>query len=309
MLHTRAYLLYYRFLCVLFLNILDSEKQGPLVLVLLTMAQFKLQPESTTDEGASPGASIQLNENALRMFSTLINMGFDDQMSIRAANKYPHNAEQAITWINTQNSTPKQPHKASHAPVASAPRQSLVSQPKPSSINPSGDIDSWVTQNNLGNLVLTALEQNGVDSLDDLRLLSTEQEMNEFANDLGLKIMQRKKFVNAVKKLIKVKQPSQQSNIAPNRQYQSPPAYNPSLSSNASSYIANKQSQYANSQQSMNTQLQYSQQHSPYKPQYPQYPQYGINNKSQSQYGNQQHPAASYRNDDEKKEPKVETPE
>ena len=239
-----------------------------------------------TDEGATPGQGIQLNGNALQMFSTLINMGFEDKMSIRAANKYPNNAEQAIEWITTQISTPQQPQppqpppttvkpsayvtapgfSTSHNPAPSAPRQSTASR---SSVN-SSTIDSWVTQNNLGSMVLSALKQNGVDSLDDLRLLSTEQEMNEFANDLGLKIMQRKKFVNAVKALVKENQASAPQSTQ-NQKYQPPhhrqQAYNP----------------YANSQPSM---VQQQPQQNPYN-------QYNANNKYQSQYGQQQPPQST----------------
>ena len=154
-----------------------------------------------TDEGGKSGESVQLNQNALQMYSTLMSMGFEDTITIKAANKYPNDAQQAIEWIMTQygpQSTPKGPFQTSvqpSPPISSA----FASQNQPVSTESASDLDSWTTKHNLDSMTLAALKQNGVDSVDDLRLLETEEEINELVSDLGLKIMRRKKLVIAMR--------------------------------------------------------------------------------------------------------------
>eukprot|EP01083_Nonionella_stella_P316200 1145246_1 len=57
----------------------------------------------------------------------------------------------------------------------------------------------WLTQHQLNDNVLSALHQNGVNSLDDLKLLESEQDIKEFVSSLGLQFMMRKKLINGIK--------------------------------------------------------------------------------------------------------------
>eukprot|EP01083_Nonionella_stella_P213494 769997_1 len=59
----------------------------------------------------------------------------------------------------------------------------------------------WLTQHGLNNdHVLSALHQNGVNSLNDFKLLKTEQHINDFVGSLGIKaFMVKMKLTNAIK--------------------------------------------------------------------------------------------------------------
>eukprot|EP01083_Nonionella_stella_P075272 204548_1 len=61
-------------------------------------------------------------------------------------------------------------------------------------------MSSWLKQHKLNDNVLVSFHQNGVDSLDDLKLLESEQDIKDFVSNLGIKaIMRRKKLINAIK--------------------------------------------------------------------------------------------------------------
>eukprot|EP01083_Nonionella_stella_P316202 1145259_1 len=61
-------------------------------------------------------------------------------------------------------------------------------------------MSSWLKQHKLSDNVLVSLHQNGVDSLDDLKLLESEQDIKDFVSSLGIKaFMTRKKLINAIK--------------------------------------------------------------------------------------------------------------
>eukprot|EP01083_Nonionella_stella_P016662 46558_1 len=61
-------------------------------------------------------------------------------------------------------------------------------------------MSQWLTQHGLNANVVTVLHQNDVDSLDDLKLLESEQDINEFVSSLGIKgFIVKKKLTNAIK--------------------------------------------------------------------------------------------------------------
>eukprot|EP01084_Bolivina_argentea_P305735 528196_1 len=51
-------------------------------------------PNSTTNKTSDD------DQNTIKMYSRLINMGFDEVISMKAANKYPTNLNKAIDYIN-----------------------------------------------------------------------------------------------------------------------------------------------------------------------------------------------------------------
>ena len=164
----------------------------------------------STDEGTK----AQLNENALLMYSSLINMGYGDIESIMAANQHPKNIMLAIHWISSQNSQSQSP--ASAPPNTSSSSSTFQSTVTPAPSANTLDIDTWASKNKLDSSIATTLKDNGVVSVEDLLLLSTEEEMIEFAKELGFNIMRRKKFIKAVKSL-QQDQASAPANPAPNQ--------------------------------------------------------------------------------------------
>eukprot|EP01083_Nonionella_stella_P075273 204552_1 len=61
-------------------------------------------------------------------------------------------------------------------------------------------MSTWLKQHGLNDNVLSALQQNGVDSLNDFLLLESAQDINEFVNSLGIKpFMVKKKLAKAIK--------------------------------------------------------------------------------------------------------------
>eukprot|EP01084_Bolivina_argentea_P314415 544581_1 len=60
---------------------------------------------------------------------------------------------------------------------------------------------SFVNQNKLSEKIASSLAANEVSSLDDLKLLQSENDIKEFVNELGLKFIDRKKLTSAIKKL------------------------------------------------------------------------------------------------------------
>ena len=188
------------------------------------MAQDDAEGKTSPGASESPGQDFQLQEKSFQMYSTLISMGFEDMISMRAANKHPKDAQRAIEWIVTQQSSPSsntnnkdkqpQPRKSSShnrppPPPRTRTRSNHVSRPshKPPPPKRSSDnvliqdIESWVTENKLGQSVLTALKESEVNSTNDLYFLKVE-DIEEFANDLGLKILPRKKFQKALTALL-----------------------------------------------------------------------------------------------------------
>eukprot|EP01084_Bolivina_argentea_P282610 483783_1 len=68
------------------------------------------------------------------------------------------------------------------------------------------DLTSWIKQNHLPGTIAQVLQENEIFSLQDLTIFESEQEIKEFINSLGLKVITRKKFNLAVNKLMKQKE-------------------------------------------------------------------------------------------------------
>ncbi len=64
-------------------------------------------------------------------------------------------------------------------------------------------ISSWMKQNNLPDTLMYTLRQNEIFTLDDLTLFESEQERTEFVGSLGLKFATKKKFISAIKTLLR----------------------------------------------------------------------------------------------------------
>eukprot|EP01084_Bolivina_argentea_P303705 524407_1 len=271
-----------------------------------------------TEEG-QPGFSF--SADSLQMYSILVNMGFQDDMCIKAAQKFPKNADDAINWIMDQQSKPN----SQKSTTSSKPVQQPLYQQKNES-PPGQKLQAWIIQNNLSKNITNALQQNDVQTLEDLKLLQTEQEITEFANDLGLKIIAKKKFISAVKKLNFQSQPpninnnkmdfnkNNNSNIYGNSQIQEQKHYNSYQQQSGSQYNPYQQNPqynpYQKQQKPSNINNQYKpqkqhqqQNYNPYQKQEPinQNPYSSNNNKKQIEVP----PSLLHDNNDEKDDIKL----
>eukprot|EP01083_Nonionella_stella_P292557 994970_1 len=66
------------------------------------------------------------------------------------------------------------------------------------------NLESWLRANKLGSL-LPQLTNNGITEISDLEALETPSDVDELANELGIKVIPRKKFKRAVLDLIRWK--------------------------------------------------------------------------------------------------------
>ena len=86
--------------------------------------------------------------------------------------------------------------------------------------NKAQDIESWITDNNLDESILTALKESDVNSIQDLYFLKV-QDIEDFTKELGLKIIQRRKFETALISLLQNNNPQQPSTAFVQPQQQS----------------------------------------------------------------------------------------
>ena len=188
---------------------------------------------------------IDEKDNSLKMCSTLISMGFDKDLSMRAANEYPKDAQGAIQWILTQQSQSSASNKNKHPKSSSSNKDNsppskikaepstdshqnnnnsdgnksnnippLIPEVPQSSNTQRQDLESWIAQNKLSQSVPTALKESDVNSIDDLYVLTVE-DIEEFVKELGLKTIQRKKVQRAITSLLQNNQQQTQNTIPP----------------------------------------------------------------------------------------------
>eukprot|EP01084_Bolivina_argentea_P159418 277645_1 len=177
---------------------------------------------------------------SLQMYSTLINMGFEDGISIEASKKFPNNADEAIGWITEQESNTN----TQSSPIGDPYRQPLCEQKSQSA--PNEELTTWITGNKFSKNIVAALKQHDVESLEDLKLLQSDQEINQFAEDLGLNIVSKRKFFYAIKQLqskqipktdVTQYNPYQKQQQQPNIYNQYQQNYNPYSSNNDKTQI------------------------------------------------------------------------
>ena len=69
------------------------------------------------------------------------------------------------------------------------------------------DLQVWLHANRLSQ-IMDVLEENEVETLEDLKMLETEDEIQEFAEEIGLNKMLKNRFVQSVMKLNGIQQPN-----------------------------------------------------------------------------------------------------